>query len=97
MQREKDADPDSETPRTFGAARWSSGAWKNECAIYLEVIREAATLETGHVMAHECGHAGGAVDNGCEPGCLMWKDATGHIGDHFCGKCLKDFRKDSNW
>jgi len=94
-QREKDADPDSETPRVFGAARWSSGGWKNECAIYLETIREAATLEAGHVMAHEIGHAGGADDQPSQEGCIMWvSPVTGLPGDDFCGMCLREFRED---
>ena len=95
-QYTKDKDPDDEIG-VSGVARASDD---NQCLLYLETNKEVESMggpSLGKVMAHEIGHTGGPVDNGCEPGCLMWQDATGHIGDHFCGKCLKDFRKDSNW
>jgi len=46
-------------------------------------------------MAHEIGHAGGADDDACELGCIMYKyPGSGLPGDNFCGKCLREFRKD---
>jgi len=91
----RDKDADGETG-VSGVARASD----NQILMYLETNKEVGSFggpTLGKAMAHEIGHTGGPVDNGCELGCLMWKDATGHFGDHFCGKCLKDFRKDSNW
>lgn len=73
-------------------------AWENESTIYLETTREEPSLEVGHAMAHECGHAGGADDDACELGCIMYiYPGSGLSGDNFCGQCLRKFREDATY
>jgi len=99
-QESKDGDPDSEA-LISGAERAGIGADTTECVLYLETAREAVTAGgisgIGHVMLHELGHTGGCEDDSCEDGCIMQKNVHGHIGDHFCEKCLWELRKDEGW
>jgi len=91
----KDSDPDGGL-RVYGAERAGPVADKTECVLYLETIRDDSQ-DVGQVMLHELGHTGGCSDNDCVDGCIMQEDADGHIGDHFCNKCLNELRCEGDW
>jgi len=93
-QASKDKDPDSETTIVLGASR---ADLYNQCVVYLETRKEWSGTPVGQVLAHEIGHGGGAEDNDCVVGCIMWAESNGDMGSTFCNKCLRKFRKDENW
>jgi len=93
--KDKDCDPDGGSV-ICGAERAGVLADKTECVLYLETIRDASK-EVGQVMLHELGHTGGAADDDCVIGCIMQKDGSGNIGDHFCEKCLYELRHEEEW
>jgi len=95
IDKDNDGDGD-DTNAVFGAERSGPFADHTECVLYLETIRDAGE-DVGQVMLHELGHTGGCADDDCVDGCIMQKDSSGHIGDHFCNKCLNELRGDDEW
>jgi hypothetical protein len=93
-QGEKDEDKDPDGPGCLGITH--NG--RNECALYLEAIREDGDpMELD--MAHEVSHGSGTPDHPMNypDECVMRIDSQNHLGHVFCDSCINEMRKDSNW